>query len=116
MARLSLQVKNVASLLLAATASVAFGFASRRFDSPGRPWLLSAVLGILCLAAQLALIFVESKEEEELSLLRKHRLDRSRHAAQEEARITLRIQREIDHGTVEQAEQWRRFREKSDEE
>jgi len=114
MARLSLQVKNIASLVLAAGASIAFGFASRRFDSPGKPWLASASAGALLLLCQLCLIFVESKEEEELSLLRAHRLDRSRHAAEERARTSLRIQREIDHGTVELAEQWRRFREKID--
>jgi len=113
MARVSLQVKNIASLVLAAAASVASAVTVRRFFERGN-WFVPAACLAVFLALQLCLIFVESKEEEELSLLRTRRMDRSRHAAEELARITLRIQSEIDHGTVELAEQWRRFREKID--
>jgi hypothetical protein len=113
MARVSLQVKNIASLVLAAAASLSSAIAVRKFFEHGQ-WGAPAGCLALFLALQLCLIFIESKEEEELSLLRQHRLDRSRHAAEERARITLRIQREIDHGTVEVAEQWRRFRERDD--
>jgi hypothetical protein len=113
MARVSLQVKNIASLALTAAASIASAVTVRRFFEHGK-WAVPAGCLAFFLGCQLTLLFVESKEEEELSLLRQFRLDRIRHAAEERARITLRIQREIDHGTVEVAEQWRRFREKDD--
>ncbi len=49
--------------------------ASRRFfvDRPA-DWQLPAIAFAACLAGQLALLFVESKEEQELSLQRKRRL------------------------------------------
>jgi uncharacterized membrane protein YcjF (UPF0283 family) len=113
MARVSLQVKNIASLVLAAAASIASAVTVRRFFERGN-WVIPAACLAISLGCQLLLLFVESKEEEELSLLRMRRMNRSRHAAEELARITLRIQNEIDHGTVELAEQWHRFREKID--
>ena len=75
MAKPSLQVKNISSLLLATGASIASGLASRRFFDPHPAgWRTPAVVFVLCLGSQLALVFVESKEEEELSLDRKRRM------------------------------------------
>ena len=114
MARLSLQVKNVASLVLAAGASVAFGFASRRFDSPGKPWLALATAGLACLLCQLGLIFVESKEEEELSLLRSRRMAALQHEIDEAQKLTNRIQKEIDSGTIVEVAKWTAYRRRRD--
>jgi len=72
MPRITLQIKNVASLVLASAASVSWGIAARRFfDIPQKPWLIAALCGTAFLGGQLFLIFVESKEEEELSLIRR---------------------------------------------
>lgn len=80
MAKPSLQVKNIASLLLAAGASIAAGLASRRFFDPHPTgWVVPTIVFVLCLSSQLALVFVESKEEEELSLSRKRRMEAERH-------------------------------------
>jgi len=110
-------MKNVTSMVLATTASIAWGFASRRFDSPGKQWAPAAVIGIVLLSAQLGLLFVESKEEEELSSLRKQRdaeLERVRAEQQrlddERKKISNRIQTEIDSGNMKLAEEWTEFR------
>ena len=80
MAKPSLQVKNIASLLLAAGASIASGLASRRFFDPHpTEWIVPTMVFVLCLGSQLALVFVESKEEGELSLNRKRRMEAERH-------------------------------------
>jgi len=113
MARISLQFKNVASLMLAAASSISSAVSVRKFFEHGE-WGIPAGCLAMSLGLQLGLIFVESKEEEELSLLRKQRLDSIRHAMEEREKITLRIQKEIESGTVESAEQWRGFREKMD--
>jgi hypothetical protein len=54
-------------------ASIAWGFASRRFDSPGKNWLPPAILGSALLLGQLLLLFIESKEECELADFRRRR-------------------------------------------
>jgi hypothetical protein len=91
MARVTLQVMNVASLILAAGASVALSFASRRFDNPAKRWIPSAAIGCFFLLCQLGLIFIESKEEEELSLVRTQRLPRTRQAILVREKATERI-------------------------
>lgn len=112
MARLSLQIKNVASLLLAAAASVAWSIASRRlFDTPTRPWIPFALAGALFLTCQLGLIFVESKEEEELSLSRRQRMARIQQASLEQEKLSERTQHEIDVGSVAVAAEWSAYRE-----
>jgi hypothetical protein len=110
MARVTLQVKNVASLVLAAGASAAFGFASRRFDNPAKPRLPAATLGVLLLSAQLALIFVESREEEELSLFRRHRMAGLRQQIEEEEAISEQIQAHTKAGNIEVVEKWAALR------
>ena len=112
MARLSLQVRNIASLFLALGTSVASGVAAKRFfDAPRRPWGWLAVGAALFFLCQIGLLlFVESKEEEELSLFRTERLDQMRHTIEEREKITQRIQREIESGDVESAAKWHKFR------
>lgn len=114
MARLSLQVKNVASLVLAAGASVAFSFASRRFDSLGKPWVAAAVIGILFLFCQLGLIFLESKEEEELSLLRKQRMAAVQRVIDEDEKLSVRIQAELASGSIDEVKKWTAYRRSRD--
>jgi len=55
-------------------------------------------------------IFIESKEEEELSLLRTQRLARSRHAIEENEMISLEIRKNIELGDHEAARHWDNFR------
>ena len=116
MARLALQVKNVASLCLSLGTSIATGMAAKRFfDSPRRAWGWLAVAGAGFFLCQVALVlFLESKEEEELSLLRQQRLGRTRHAIEDRAKITLRIQQEFESGIPESAANWLALRERID--
>jgi len=109
MARVSLQVKNIASLVLAAAASVASAVTVRRFFERGN-WFVPAACLAVFLALQLCLIFVESKEEEELSLLRQYRMDRSRHLIEENKMISIQIRRSIKAGDHEIARKWDEFR------
>lgn len=111
MARVSLQIKNGASLVLAAGASTFWGvFAKRFFDTPAKPAGAFAAVGALLLACQFALIFVESKEEEELSLFREERMTALRHFIQESEKLSDQIQKEIKSGNLESAERWTAFR------
>jgi hypothetical protein len=115
MARLSLQVKNIASLLLATGASVAWGLASRRFfDTPVKPWAAFALTGTALLACQLALIFVESKEEEELSLIRRQRLAALQHLIDENEKLSTRIQSEMVTGSIVEVRKWTAYRRRRD--
>ena len=113
MPRITLQIKNVATLLLSATASISAAISVRKFFEHGL-WFIPATCLTLALACQIALLFVESKEEEELSLLRKQRLDRTRHAIAERDKITQRIQHEIEFGTAASAAKWKKYREESE--
>lgn len=110
MARPALQFKNVASLVLALATSVFAGIASRRFDSQGKSWLLPAGLGAFTFLCQLGLIFVESKEEEELSLTRKGRMASERQFLDENEQLSKLIQSEIQAGNLESAEKWAAYR------
>jgi len=115
MARLSLQIKNVASLVLATGASVAWGVASKRFfDTPPRPAVAFAVTGTFLLLAQLGLLFIESKEEEELSLVRKQRLAAVQQSIEENERLSSRIQREMDSGNIDAVRKWTAYRRSRD--
>jgi hypothetical protein len=115
MARLSLQIKNVASLFLATGASVAWGVASKRFfDTPPKPALTFAAAGTLLLSGQLALLFVESKEEEELSLVRKRRLAAVQQSIKEDERLSIRIQKEINSGNIDAVRKWTAYRRSRD--
>jgi hypothetical protein len=67
MARISNQMKGFFSLICAAFASVAFGFASRRFDQPAGKWGLPACIGAIFFIGQVILVFIGSKEEAELA-------------------------------------------------
>ncbi len=78
---------------------------------PGYWWIPAAGL-VLAIACQVALIFVESKEEEELSLLRTQRLERSRHIIEEGRTLSLAIQKEIEAGNYGAAEKWIEVRRK----
>jgi hypothetical protein len=71
LARITSQIKGVASLLLATSASICFGFASRRWDNAGGHWAPFAIGGFGCLLGQLALLFLESREEAFFSLHRR---------------------------------------------
>ncbi len=111
MARLSLQVKNVASLLLATGASIAWGVAAKRFfDSPGKPWIAFGIAGAVLLGCQLSLIFVESKEEEELSLFRRERMAGVEQTINESRKLSERIQLEIEGGNLESLQKWEAHR------
>ena len=113
MARPSLQIKNVASLLLATGASVFWGVAAKRFfDLPPKPAAGFAGVGLVLLLCQLGLIFIESKEEEELSLIRKQRLARGQQSIDEDEKLSLRIQSEMASGTIVEAKKWIALREK----
>lgn len=114
MARISLQIKNVGSLLLAAGASISSAVSVRRFFEHGN-WTVPAGFLVVFLGCQLALLFVESKEEEELSLLRTQRLDRSRHAIAENERLSQQIQQCIESGDLEAALKWQKTRRKLNE-
>jgi hypothetical protein len=113
MAKLSLQIKNVATLVLSLGTSVFTGVAAKRFfDTPAKPWGWLAAIGLLFLVSQaILLLAIESKEEEELSLLRTDRLNRIRHTTAERERFTLRIQQEIERGTPESLREWQQLRE-----
>jgi hypothetical protein len=113
MAKLSLQVKNVATLVLSLGTSVFTGVAAKRFfDTPAKPWGWLAAAGVLFLLCQAVLLHaIESKEEEELSLLRTARLDRTRALTEERRRLGARIQLEIDTGSPESIREWHSLRE-----
>ncbi len=100
MARVALQVKNIAAMVLATGGSLAWSFASRRFDAVGKSWIPAAIVGTLCLGCQLALLFVESKEEQELSLFRQHQMIPVR----EMLEVSSKIVEEIKAGNVESAQ------------
>lgn len=72
MAKPSLQLKSVASLLLTTAAGIASGVAAERgFATPQKPgWQFPAAVLVLCVLLQLALVFVASAEEVELSSFR----------------------------------------------
>ena len=111
MARLSLQVKNIASLILATGASISWGVAAKRlFDTPSKPWAGFASAGVTLLACQLGLIFVESKEEEELSLVRRERLETLEQSIEEKNKLSEQIQRQIEAGDLDSAERWEAYR------
>ncbi len=114
MARLSLQVKNVATLVFSLGTSVFTGVAAKRyFDSPPKPWGWLAAAGFFFLLCQvILLLFIESKEEEELSLLRTARLDRTRALSEERRRLGARIQLEIETGSPDTIREWHALREK----
>ena len=109
MARVSLQIKNVASILLAAAASASSGITVKMFLDHKR-WVAPAICLAVALSCQLGLLFVESKEEEELSLLRKRRLDRDRHAIAENERLSQQIQQCIESGDLKAALKWQKTR------
>jgi hypothetical protein len=115
-ARVSLQIKNVASILLAATASACSGITVRELmDSrPSRWWIPAGGLA-LALACQIALIFVESKEEEELSLLRTQRLDRTQHIIDANRALSVILNKEIEAGNYDSVEKWIEVRRKINE-
>jgi hypothetical protein len=101
LARVSLQVKNIASLILATAASVCWGIAAKRFfDTPAKPWAVLAAAGLVCLGCQLGLIFVESKEEEELSLVRRQRMAAVQQSIEENEKLSTRIQKEMESGNI----------------
>ncbi len=106
MAKISLQIKGVASIVITTAASVSWGIAGRRFDSQTKSWGVPAGLGVMFLAIQIGLLFIESKEEEELSLIRTRRLAVERHAIVEREKLSQRIQHEIDFGNPELVEKW----------
>jgi hypothetical protein len=109
MARVSLQIKNVASILLAAVASAASGVTVKMYLDR-KSWAIPAVCLAGALSCQLGLIFVESKEEEELSLIRKQRLEAVKAEIAEDRALTARIQHEIKVGDPEAAARWVQFR------
>ena len=112
MARISLQIKNVASLVLASGASVAWGvFARRFFDTPPKPSAPFAIAGTVLLLLQLGLIFVESKEEEELSLIRRQRMTLTQQSIDESEKLSERIQKEIESGDPESVRKWKALKE-----
>jgi len=111
MARVSLQVKNVASILLAAAASASSGITVKMYLDH-KSWSVPAVCLAVALSCQLGLIFVESKEEEELSLLRRERLAVIRRSFEENEEISARIRQEIRSGSPKAAADWEEFRRK----
>ncbi|ADV84642.1 hypothetical protein [Terriglobus saanensis] len=103
MARVALQVKNIASLVLATIASGASGLAVHWFfDAAGKPWGVPATVLVICLGGQLALIFVESKEEEELSLGRTKRIELGKRSIELDQKIATKMQEAIDSGHLDQ--------------
>ncbi len=110
MAKVTLQVKSIASLIIATAASISWGIAGRRFDGHTQSWPTPAVIGTMALLLQAGLIFVESKEEEELSLTRKGRLASEQQSIAENEKLSTRIQSEIESGNPESAEKWVAFR------
>ncbi|WP_263373286.1 hypothetical protein [Granulicella aggregans] len=113
MARVSLQIKNVTSILLAAAASASSGITVKMYLDH-KSWAFPAVCLAVALSCQLGLIFVESKEEEELSLTRKQRLEAVKAEIAEDRALTVRIQHEIEVGDPEAAARWIRFRKDKD--
>jgi hypothetical protein len=109
-AKITLQLKGVASIVITTAASVSWGIAGRRFDSQAKSWALPASFGLLFLAVQVGLLFIESKEEEELSLSRTKRLAIDRHSIMEREKLSKRIQHEIEFGNPESAKNWESFR------
>ncbi len=110
MAKITLQLKGVASIVITTAASVSWGIAGRRFDSQTKSWAFPACFGLLFLALQISLLFVESKEEEELSLSRTKRLAIERHSIDEREKLSERIQHEIEFGNPELVEKWEAIR------
>jgi hypothetical protein len=113
MARVSLQIKNVASVLLAAAASASSGITVKMYLDH-KSWAVPAVCLAGALSCQLGLIFVESKEEEELSLIRQQRMAALRAGIAENEALTNRIRREIESGDPEVAAKWIKFRRDKD--
>ena len=111
MVRVSLQIKNVAYVVLSVGASISWSVWSRRFfDSPPKPAGPFFAVGLVLLTFQIALIFVESKEEEELSLIREQRMAPLRHYIVESEKVSDQIQRDIKAGNLESAKEWTAFR------
>jgi hypothetical protein len=111
MARVSLQVKNIGSLILATAASTAWSVAAKRFfDTPRKPAGAFALAGAILLLFQLALIFVESKEEEELSLVRRQRMATLQQSIEEDRKLSNRIQLEMDFGDLQTLKDWTEYR------
>lgn len=109
MTRISLQIKSIASILVTATAGVSSGICVKKFQEGGA-WQLPAIVFALALLTQISLVFIESKEEEELSLLRKLRTDRSQHLIDENRKISLQIQKETEAGNHESVQKWNEVR------
>jgi hypothetical protein len=104
-ARITLQIKNVASILLAAVASASSGITVKKYFDHAN-WYIPAVCLAVALCSQLALIFVESKEEEELSLIRKQRIKGIEQATVIEAAIAEQMEKEIKAGNHERVTAW----------
>jgi hypothetical protein len=81
---------------------------------PSRWWIPAAGLAS-ALACQIALIFVESKEEQELSLLRTQRLDRTQHIIDANRALSIILNREIAAGNYDSIEKWIEVRRKLNE-
>ncbi len=96
--------------------SVAFGFASRRFDQASGKWIASACIGVLFFLIQLGLVFVKSKEDMELAEFKRIQSAKNMNTATRiENRNKLanaaaeRAMMEIDSGNLEQALKWSEF-------
>jgi hypothetical protein len=111
-ARITLQIKNVASLLLATVASASSGIAVKRYFENTNNWYVPALCLALALGAQLALVFVESKEEEELSLIRKQRIEVIKNDTLVAAAVAAQMEKEIKAGNHEGVTAWLAIKEK----
>jgi hypothetical protein len=100
---MTLQVKSVLTVILTAIVGLVSAWVSRAITRNGSV-LIPAVFLTAAVLCQIALvIFVHSKEEEELDLAREMRMARGRQALAESEQMSTRIQREVKNGKIETA-------------
>lgn len=116
MARISSQMKGFFSLTCAAVASVAFGFASRRYDQPTGKWGIPAFIGGAFFVGQAVLVFIGSKEEAELAEYKRLQFAQMERDASEIENSTKianaaadRALLEIQSGNLGEAQRWSDF-------
>jgi uncharacterized membrane protein YfcA len=111
MSRLSLQFKNVLTLIFSALISAFIGASVRSFYQGSTLWvpLTAALFLVLC---QIILVLVPSKEEEELAVFREARINRARQRQREEEEVSNTIVNQIQNGDLRSVEKWHVIRTK----
>jgi uncharacterized membrane protein YfcA len=111
MSRLSLQFKNVLTLIFSVLISAFVGASVRSFYQGSTLWipLIAALSLVLC---QIILMLVPSKEEEELAFFRELRMNKARQRQREEEEVSNTIVNQIQNGDLRSVEKWHAIRTK----